>query len=189
MLPSPLRPVSVAGRAIVAIAVQRYEESDLGAYDEVALSILVRRHDGARGPAVYIRQLPVTQTFTLDAGRTIWGYPKWLAEIDIAERGGRVRCVVREDGITACEIDIRGGGPIPMPERPVPTYSDAENLLNLTSWQMHGATRGRIGGARVTPGAGRLGDDLRALGFPHRAVFATTTPGWQASFGPSTPAD
>jgi Acetoacetate decarboxylase (ADC) len=187
MLPAPLRAVSVAGRAVIAIAVQRYEESDLGAYDEVALSILVRRHDGARGPAVYIRHLPVTQGFTLEAGRTIWGYPKWLADITVTELDGAVRCTVREDGEAPCEIEIRTGGPVRMPQRAVPTYSDAEGRLNLTSWVMNGATRGRIGGAHVTPGTGRLGEDLRALGFPRRAVFATSTPVWRASFGPSSP--
>ena len=185
LLPPPLRAFGVAGRAIVALAVQRYEDCDLGAYDEVALSILVRRLDGGREPAVYIRQLPVNRGFTLEAGRTIWGYPKWLADIDIAETTSGMRCVLREEERTSAEIEIRHGGLFRMRERAVPTYSDAEGTLNFTPWEMHGGTRARLGGGSVRPGAGRFADDLRALGFPRRSVLSTTSRDLRASFGPS----
>ncbi|MBI2168037.1 MAG: acetoacetate decarboxylase family protein, partial [Actinobacteria bacterium] len=77
------------GRAMLALAVVDYRDTDLDAYHEVAVSFVVRHHDA---PAVagegellrefwsgkvgaYIHQLPVDQTFTLEAGVLIWGFP------------------------------------------------------------------------------------------------------------------
>ena len=37
------------GRALVALAVCRYNDTDLDAYHEVAVSFVVRRHDAPRG--------------------------------------------------------------------------------------------------------------------------------------------
>src|SRR5665213_2573832 len=37
------------GRALVALAVCRYDDTDLDAYHEVAVSFVVRRHDAHRG--------------------------------------------------------------------------------------------------------------------------------------------
>ena len=38
--------------------------------------------------AAYVHHLPVDQAFTLEAGRTIWGYPKGMADFTI--RPGRL---------------------------------------------------------------------------------------------------
>jgi len=89
------------GRAVCTIAFMRYVDSDLGPYHEVAVAFLVR-HKGmepastftksaevARGfLGAFIHQLPVNQEFTLEAGRDIWGFPKFLADIDLDLAGG-----------------------------------------------------------------------------------------------------
>ena len=87
------------GRALMALAVCRYDDTDLDAYHEVAVSFVVRPHDAPPGRSAldrvrefasgsigaYIHRLPVDQEFTCAAGRDIWGYPKWMTTIDIDE--------------------------------------------------------------------------------------------------------
>src|SRR5205807_8197820 len=93
--PTGLRVVPVLpGRTILTLTVVRYDDTDLGAYNEAGVVFLVRGPDG-RG--VYIHRLPVTQEFTLAAGREIWGFPKTRAEISIREDPRSVTCLVRQD--------------------------------------------------------------------------------------------
>ena len=89
----------VPGRALMALAVCRYDDTDLDPYHEVAVSFVVRPHDAARDPSAtqrtreffsgaigaYIHRLPVDQEFSCAAGRDIWGFPKWVTTIDIDE--------------------------------------------------------------------------------------------------------
>src|SRR5690349_3677857 len=72
LLPPGLAIARVAGRAMAIIPVARYEDGDLDAYNEVGVAFLVRAA-ARKGIGVYIHHLPVTQQFTLEAGRTIWG--------------------------------------------------------------------------------------------------------------------
>ena len=83
----------------MALAVCRYDDTDLDPYHEVAVSFVVRPHDAPPRPSAgqrakefatgaigaYIHRLPVDQEFTCAAGRDIWGYPKWITTIDIDE--------------------------------------------------------------------------------------------------------
>jgi|GEM_PF-850040 len=84
------------GRPVVAMGLIQYQKSDLGAYQEIILSVpaipqgvqtvfggwgglfgdLERRSLGQ-----YILQIPVTSSFSMVAGKEIWGYPKRLADI------------------------------------------------------------------------------------------------------------
>src|SRR5690606_28310514 len=81
------------GRAICSLAFVRYADGDLGPYHEFAVAFLVRPPGspppagalgGLRamaGAGAFIHWLPVNQEFTLEAGRTIWGFPKEMADI------------------------------------------------------------------------------------------------------------
>jgi hypothetical protein len=87
------------GRALVALAVCRYDDTDLDPYHEVAVSFVVRAHDAPRPASAgqrvkeffsgaigaYIHRLPVDQEFSCAAGRDVWGFPKWVTTIDIDE--------------------------------------------------------------------------------------------------------
>src|SRR5687767_8162784 len=100
------------GRAMLNIAFVDYRDADLDAYHELAIAFLVRPDHAVGGTTldrmrefirgeigVYIHHLPVTQEFTLQAGQDIWGYPKFLADIDIAENGGRVTCILSHESV------------------------------------------------------------------------------------------
>lgn len=192
-----LEPASpLPGRAIVTIAFVRYADTDLGAYNEIAVAVLVRRHDAppasAAGMALevartrvatYIHLLPVNEAFTLEAGREIWGYPKLLAEIAIAERGRDAVCTLRHEGELVLQLTVRQGGPLRLPLPSVPTYTHLGGVLRLTRWEvLGGQARSRPGGASITLGPHPMSDDLRALGLPRRALISTTVRGLRARF-------
>lgn len=184
------------GRAVVNIAFVRYKDTDLGAYNELAVAFLVRRHDApltsalskmrefARGEiGVYIHHLPVTQTFTLEAGRTIWGYPKFLADIEITEEEGRVICALAHEDSYVLTLELREGGPIKLPQQDLATYSNLDGILRRTEWDQHAPIKARLRGATLELGSHPIADELRTLGLPKRALMSSTMRGMRATFG------
>ncbi len=121
----------VPAHAMLALAFVDYIDGDLDAYHEVAVSVLVRAHDAtpadgfrtharelAHGEvAAFIHDLPVDQPFTCAAGNEIWGYPKWIAEIDLVSMRGRTGCTLRRGHGHQLTLDVPDGGPLPMPGR------------------------------------------------------------------------
>lgn len=189
----------IPGRALVNLAFVRYIDTDLDAYNELAVAFLVRPHDASPGSAptrtreffsgrigVYIHHLPVNQTFTLEAGRTIWGYPKFLADIEISEERGRVSCALAHDGVYVLSLEVRDGGPIRLPQQDLATYSHADGVLRRTEWEQHAPIRARLGGAAIELGSHPIADELRSLGLPKRALMSSTMRGMRASFGPAS---
>lgn len=184
------------GRAVVNIAFVDYRDSDLDAYHELAIAFLVRKDEAVGGTTrdkvreffrgqigVYIHQLPVTQEFTLEAGRTIWGYPKFLADIDITRERRRVVCSLAHEGEYVLTLEVREGGPIRLPQRDLPTYSNADGVLLRTEWNQEANTRARLGGASLELGSHPIADELRSLGLPKRALMCSTMRNMQATFG------
>jgi hypothetical protein len=176
------------GRAACTIAFMRYLDSDLGPYHEVAVAFLVR-HKGmdpasaftksaevARGfLGAFIHQLPVNQEFTLEAGRTIWGFPKFLADIDLDCAGPVARCTLRHEGELVLTLEISRGLKIPARGSSVDAYSRADGVLRLTAWSMEPrGTRGRPGGAVLRLGDHPIAKELRGLDLPRRAAFSST---------------
>ncbi len=185
------------GKAIATLAFVRYEDTDLGVYNELAVAFVVRRHDARdASPArmalevarnqtgVYIHHLPVNQEFTLEAGRTIWGYPKFMAEIDIDERPNGTTCTLRHDGSLVLNLLVRKGIK-PWPRVPnLPTYTFLDGVLRRTPWETTPAgTRGRIGGAVLELGSHPIASELRSLGLPKRAMVSTSIERISARFG------
>ena len=195
------------GRALMALAVCRYDDTDLDPYHEVAVSFVVRRHDATPGAGTvqrirefasgdigaYIHRLPVDQEFTCAAGRDVWGFPKWVTTIDIDEPGrsaGRSRAgsgtTVRlvDAGIHVLTLTMVAGGPIRLPAQSPPSYSFRDGILRRTEWTTaaEGVT-GRFGGATLVLGDHPVADELRTLGMPRRALFTSSAAQMRASFG------
>ena len=60
-----------------------YQDNDLGDYREVAVIFFVHpRGTGPEQAGSFIWRLPVDQSFTCEAGCTIWGFPKSVEKID-----------------------------------------------------------------------------------------------------------
>jgi hypothetical protein len=195
----------VPGRALVALAVCRYDDTDLDPYHEVAVSFVVRPHDAPPRPTgaqrtreffsgaigAYIHRLPVDQAFTCTAGRDIWGFPKWVTSIDIDEpspaearagTGTTVRLV--DDGTHVLTLTVAAGGPLHLPSQAPPSYSFADGVLRRTLWTTSSqGTSGRVGGATLVLGHHPMADELRSLGLPKRALFTSSAESMRASFG------
>lgn len=174
------------GRAICSLAFIRYADGDLGPYHEFAVAFLV---GGLRRVGAFIHRLPVNQTFTLEAGRTIWGFPKVLADIPMDLSGRIKRCMLRLEGRTVIELAIRPGLPLPggagAPK--IDAYSCLDGVTRRTPWTM--APRGvrmRPGGATVRLGDHPVADELRSLRLDGAHALASSTIGKLAmEFGPA----
>ncbi len=195
----------VPGRALVALAVCRYDDTDLDPYHEVAVSFVVRPHDapadasaaqrtrefatGAIG--AYIHRLPVDQEFTCAAGRDIWGFPKWITSIDIDEppagrprRGSGTTVRLVDEGRHVLTLTVASGGRLRLPSQAPPSYSFADGVLRRTEWTTSSAgVAGRFGGATLVLGDHPMADELRSLGLPKRALFSSSAAVMSASFG------
>jgi len=193
------------GKALMALAACRYDDTDRDSYHEVAVSFVVRPHDAPPNPSVldrlrefgtgaigaYIHRLPVDREFTCAAGRDIWGYPKWITTIDIDEcepgdrrsgSGTTVRLV--DDGSHVLTLTLAGGGPVKLPSQAPPSYSFRDGVLRRTQWEMSAeGVAGRPGGATLVLGEHPMADELRSLGLPKRALFSSSAAQMQATFG------
>ena len=193
----------VPGRALVALAVCRYDDTDLDPYHEVAVSLVVRPHDAPPASAphrvrefwtgdigAYIHRLPVDREFSCTAGRDIWGFPKWVTSISIDEpatgtsgpgAGTTVRLV--DGGVHVLTLTIASGVRMHLPPQSPPSYSFADGVLRRTTWTTTAnGTTGRPGGASLVLGNHPMADELRGLGLPRRALFSSATAMMTASF-------
>lgn len=181
-----LTPVTLAGAAIVSLAFVRYVDGDLGPYHEFAFSLMAQQPGRPKSSGAYIHWLPVNQSFTCEAGQSIWGFPKLMADIDIAPDGRGHRCEVRVDGQFV--LSMRVGDGIPMPSSAggasIDAYTYRGGSLRRTPWVMNpGRVSGRPGGTHLELGDHPVSEQLRALGLPRRALFSSRIGALRMTFG------
>jgi hypothetical protein len=202
LLPGPDLDVAevLPGRALCSIAVIDYKDNDLGDYHEVSIALFVRPRgeapavpwlgnwaDMARGRlGVHILHLPVNQSFTCEAGRVIWGYPKTVQQIEFDYSDTSVTCRLVYDGQHALTLTLPRGGKQTAPERAMVTYSYVDGQPRITR-ALQGAEGFslRFGGARLELGCGQIADELRSLGLPRGALMTTWSEHMHGSFGPA----
>lgn len=180
--PAPLP----AGRALVSLGFVRYVDGDLGPYHEFVVAVIVRPPGSTdrKDTGAFIHQLPVNQPFTCAAGRDIWGFPKFVTDIDIDEGVRRDTATLLVDGALAVRLSIAHGVRTRVPDTNLDAYSWSDGTLRCTPWRLDGeGARGRPGGARVELGSGLIADELRVLGFPRRALMAGTMRRVRMTFG------
>ena len=176
--PTGLEPVTWRpGRAACALVFVDYVDGDLGPYDEFGVCFLVKHHRPGAGKSgmralmrgevcAYIHRLPVDGSFTLAAGREIWGFPKTLADFDCRHRSVRPHGSVRAGGRDIVGIRLSRGLAVPdsSSATTLTAYSFLDGTLRATPWTMHaGSVRTRPGGARITLGDHEFADELRGL--------------------------
>lgn len=200
LAPTALRPATLpGGRAMLSLAFVRYEDGDLDRYHEIAVAFLVADPADPRGrkKGAYIHRLPVDQEFTCAAGREIWGFPKFVTPIEIAEELRADRATLTVDGAPVLTITQRRGLPAPMRSTAVDAFSFRDGVLRRTRWELRGSgSRMRPGGVRVTLGSGEIAAELRSLGLPKRALMsgciaevAMTFQAAEVVAAPATPVD
>lgn len=182
------------GRAVVNLMLARYIDGDLGQYHEFGTAVMVnppgsqaRGWRAFRDAAAFIHHLPVDQTFTLEAGRKIWGFPKIMADFTVAENG-RFGFDVSAEGSHIAGIDFGRGVPVPSlftsRAQVLTTYTHAEGTTREVPWEMKvSGLRGRIGGAALRLGDHPYAKELASLGLPRRAMVSGSVAHVQMSFG------
>jgi hypothetical protein len=112
LLPNPdMKPVEmVPGRCLVAITAFEYRKTDVNPYNEVSIAFLItfsqRQIPGitaarmmlSRAISVYVWQLPVTEEHDRAGGADLFGYPKFLADINFVREQDKIECTLAENG-------------------------------------------------------------------------------------------
>ncbi|GII82714.1 acetoacetate decarboxylase [Sphaerisporangium siamense] len=130
---------------------------------------------GLRGAGMFVHWLPVDQRFTLEAGRTIWGFPKEMAEIDLRLSSPYKRCILRKDGRLVLDLLIRPGMPIPAPSADLTAYTHLDGTTRRIRCTARPQTiHARPGGALIRLGNHPIAKELSELGLPKHALLTTT---------------
>ncbi len=198
LLPTPrLHPAEwLPGWAICVLAAIEYKDNDLGAYNEVGVNFLVTYGSAPAWPLVgfvtasragalgaYVHRLPVTTSFSRDAGRDIWGFPKTVDTIGFDDAGDVRTCRLEADGAHVLTLAVARGGTRTLAEMPQDAYAWRDGTLFKTPSRMQADGVGlHLGGATVELGAHPIADELRMLGFPRRALSTTWFGQWRATF-------
>jgi hypothetical protein len=189
-------------RTLLFLACIDYRDNDLGDYNEVAINFFVRKLGAAKGIpylsawrgvangtlSAFTYKMPVNQSFTRDAGATIWGFPKTVEKIDfdysVVDRfSGRLEM----DGKLVFRIDLPRGGERSRPAGESTAYTYINDIPHLTRFSQ--ATHGvgvKLGGSGVELELGPhpIADDLRSLGLPKKPLMTTWAEKMVMSFGP-----
>ncbi|MGW4351771.1 acetoacetate decarboxylase family protein [Nocardia sp. NPDC004582] len=184
-----LEPLTLLGKAVLSLAFVRYVDGDLGPYHEFAFSIMAKQPGRKDSTGAYIHWLPVNQSFTCEAGQSIWGFPKLMADIDITPDGRGHRCEVRVDGQFVLALRVAAGVPMPAGAggAAIDAYTSRNGILRRTPWIMNpGQVRGRPGGAHIHLGDHPVSQQLRALGLPGRALFSSRIGALRMTFEDAT---
>lgn len=191
------------GRAVVTLMLARYHDGDLGRYHEFGTCVMVNpAGSDARGlkaladAAAFIHHLPVDQSFTLEAGRTIWGFPKIMADFTVHDRshpaGDKGRrspfgFEVREGGALIAGMEFGHGLPVPSlrsTPQVLKTYSCADGVTREIPWEMKNShVRFRPGGARLRLGDHPYAKELASLGLPKRPFASGSVGNVEMTFG------
>ena len=190
------------GRTLLSLGCIDYEENDLGDYEEVMFALFVRESAKGKAPGfarawldfarsrlgTYVHRLPVNQTFTCEAGRALWGFPKTVEEIRFDVRDGRVSWSLAMDGREVLSLLGKTGGKSKVPEMNARTYSYIDGRLHVTPFVSSASEVGfELGGAAPELGEHPVADELRSLGLPKRPLMTVWAGRMRARFEAARP--
>ncbi len=175
------------GRTVCTIGAINYKDSDLDTYHELALTFFVHEPGShpiplisvwlgmARGNlSAYVHWLPVDGELTCEAGRRVWGFPKFVTQIDIEAEGDIERSTLTVDGQLVLTQTVKMGGSRSFTDRKQIAYSLLDGVVSRIPSDMSAEDLGaRRGGATIELGSHPMADELRSLGLPKKALFTT----------------
>jgi hypothetical protein len=167
---------SQRARTQLALATIDYRDNDLGDYHEVGVTLFVEPAGGGEA-GTFITDLPVDQSFTCEAGRGIWGFPKTVEQIDLAYADDSAVTTLRMDGELVLVRRLPRGGTEEMPVMDMVTYSYIDGVAHATAFGQGGTgTQVQVGGAGVELelGSHPLAGRLASLGLPGAPVVLCT---------------
>ncbi|RRR47157.1 acetoacetate decarboxylase [Mycolicibacter terrae] len=182
------------GQAVVNLMLARYIDGDLGKYHEFGTAVMINppgtsaRGWSALGSAgAFIHHLPVDQKFTLEAGRTIWGFPKIMADFTVRD-GKQLGFDVAADGQHIATMEFGRGLPVPglFTSRPrtLQAFSHLDGVTRQIPWEMRiSGVRGALGGTTLRLGTHPYARELAELGLPKRPMMSSTVGHVAMTFG------
>lgn len=182
------------GRSVVNLMLARYIDGDLGGYHEFGTAVMVNPPGTeARGlralnsAGAFIHHLPVDQEFTLEAGRTIWGFPKIMSDFTVRD-GKTLGFDVAADGQHIITMEFGRGLPVPglFTSRPqvLQAFSHIDGATRQVPWEMKVSNvRGALGGTQIRLGTHPYARELAALGLPKRPMMSSTVGHVEMTFG------
>jgi len=142
-LPGPLRPVALGAKTACVVMVADYRRMSIGPYHEMVVMAPVVYRGGGRPPTrrgVFVHEIAVTSEVSRLTGREVWGFPKYMAEININEEGPGIRVTVKSER-SSFELSIpRWGLPVPA-SAPLPVFTELGGKLLLSYIKMRGMMR------------------------------------------------
>lgn len=170
------------GRALVAIFAFRYHTitwasgegttGRLAPYGEVSVSALVTTGPAPRALPLlrsrlggFVLHLPVTTAEARDGGLVVFGFPKFVADMDFEEHPGLRRVRVSEGGSSVLTLSVRPRGPVLVERRPLVAYTVLGDKLLETIIPVLGHMQVRLGGGagELLLGNHEVADGLRQL--------------------------
>ena len=178
-----LQPVRwLNGHALVAIFAFRYHTitfaggdgtvGHLAPYGEVSVAALVTIGSAPRALPLlqsrlggYVLALPVTTAEARDVGLGLFGFPKFVADMDFEEQPSLRRVQVSEGGSSVLTLTVRPRGPVWVERRPRPAFSTLNDELLETIIPVLGHMQVRFGGhaGQLQLGDHEVADGLRQL--------------------------
>lgn len=189
--------------AVVALGLIRYTDSDLGAYDEVILSVPSIPEDAEKplnnwinmlGPIAgrkvgqYIFHIPVTSAFSEAAGKELWGYPKIVTGIEHDFKAGSLNSKVMDPSgklIMQCSGQI--GLSLPSIPLSLVTYSFLAGQKIRTEVKVRGRMKLYLQQSlrlRIGDSDHAMANDLRAMGLDgKKPLIVMDSDRFQSVFG------
>ncbi len=179
-------PTVKRGRGLVYIGAYDYLETSEGPYGEVAVAVpavygkrppppLLPGLLEARWPrfGAVILHLPVTNILSRDGGRGVWGFAKFIADMEFQNTPELHECKLSEGGRHILTLRIVKRGVSFVDRRPIITYSVKEGSLIKTEIPQSAIVRaafGAGGSSLVLGDAHPVAASIRALGIDLRPV-------------------
>ncbi len=176
------------GQTQLIVGFVDYKDNDLGDYDEVMLVFMVQPRGAPQSSrGTFIWKLPVNQSFSCEAGRTIWGFPKTVEEINVDYGPRRVSCRLVMGGKHVFTLGVPRGaadaGKSPEMEMTTYTYLDGPACLQFATGGTGTTLTPGGEGVELLLGDHPIADDLRALGLPSTPMLCTWIEHMRGSFG------
>ncbi len=183
---SKLVPVEIyPGKGLLGFMAADYRYSSIGPYREFIIMVPARYRPRFNPPLfpvlrmsaslsfeVFIWQLPLTSEKGLHAGVDIWGFPKFIADIDFSEDESTVSCKLSEGGKEILTLEVKKNPARMKTYFDYTTFSVKDRELLRTHVNGISSSLGRSfrpGGAHLTLGEHQLSRRIREIA-PGRSV-------------------
>jgi hypothetical protein len=188
VLPSDrLHPVQLpGGRALVAIFAFNYIETTIGPYGELAVAPLAvygtrppigavpaLLEAGYPGFGMVVLHLPVTGTLARDGGRELWGYTKFVADMNFTNTPEYQQCRLGEEAAHILTLRVARAGFVRRDSKPMITYSVLDGRLIRTTIPHRAVYRTAVGskGSFLELGDHPMADSIKALGLSQKPMM------------------